>query len=374
MNEVVRLRRELHQCAELSGQERETAARVMAFFEPLGPDQVYSNLGGHGLAFVFAGADPGLTVLLRCDLDALPIREVNDFPHVSMSSGVSHKCGHDGHMAIMAAVGVKLAGRRPARGRAVLLFQPAEENGQGARAVIEDPRFGKIRPDHVFALHNLPGFAMGEVLVREGTFCCASSGVVIELEGSTGHAAQPETGRNPAGAMCGIMEALENLGGPSGVAEEISFATVVGARLGVDDCFGTTPGAARIMATIRAETDESLTRLASRVESTVAGIAENEGLSWDLTYRDEFPATVNAPDAVATIRRTATSGTVKDMASPFHWSEDFGYFTGLTNGALFGLGAGVETPALHHPAYDFPDELIQSGAALLRNILEDYLG
>jgi metal-dependent amidase/aminoacylase/carboxypeptidase family protein len=277
-------------------------------------------------------------------------------------------------MAILGAVGRQLAERRPAKGRVVLLFQPAEENGQGAAGVLGDPRFIEIRPDHVFALHNLPGYALGEVVVKEGTFCCASKGVVIKLEGSTGHAAQPETGNSPAAAMCRIMDSLAKLGDMTGTGDEIGFATVVGAGLGADDSFGTTPGAARIMATLRAETDETLERLTSEARQVVEETARMNHLKWKITFRDEFPATVNAPDAVAAVRRAAAGGSVNSLVSPFAWSEDFGHFTALFNGALFGLGAGVDAPDLHHPTYDFPDGLIEPGAALFMNVLGEYLG
>ena len=132
----VELRHELHRNPELSGRERETARRIADFFAPLGPERALEGLGGTGLAFVFEGADAGPTVLLRADLDALPIREANDFGHRSQVDGVSHKCGHDGHMAILAESGRRLARRRPARGRVVLLFQPSEETGAGAAAAM----------------------------------------------------------------------------------------------------------------------------------------------------------------------------------------------------------------------------------------------
>lgn len=374
MSELVRLRKDLHRCAELSGQEAETAARVRAFFEPLNPDRVIEGLGGHGLAFVYSGADPGPTVMLRCDLDALPILEVNDFPHVSRTPGVGHKCGHDGHMAIMAAVGRVLAERRPAKGRVVLLFQPSEENGKGARAIIEDPRFDEIRPDHVFALHNLPGFSLGEVVIKEGTFCCASAGVIIELEGSTGHAAQPETGCSPAAAMCRILEGLVNLGDIEGAGGEIAFASVIGARLGVKDSFGTTPGSARVLATMRAETNATMAILEDRLELLVSQTASREGLAWQITSTEEFPSTVNSRDAVEAVGRAAMEAPLKRVETPFRWSEDFGHFTARFDGALFGLGAGLDTPALHHQDYDFPDALIGKGMMIFRNLVEEYNG
>jgi metal-dependent amidase/aminoacylase/carboxypeptidase family protein len=256
----------------------------------------------------------------------------------------------------------------------VLLFQPAEENGGGAEAVIRDKRFSNIRPDFVFALHNLPGFPLGQIVVRSGTFCCASRGMVVSLEGTPAHAAQPETGVSPARAMCRIMKLIDDLPTRLKVGDEVAFATVVGARLGVDDAFGTAPGDARLMATLRSETDETLNRMVEHLETSVRRIAARHGLRHDVAYRDDFIATVNSPGAVAMVRRAAGDASVTAMDGPFRWSEDFGQFTALAEGAVFGIGAGTETPSLHNPAYDFPDELIPLGAAMFEGIIRECLG
>jgi amidohydrolase len=374
MNSAVDLRRELHRHPELSGAESDTADRIGRFFAPLQPDAAISGLGGHGAAFIFSGAEPGPTVLLRCELDALPIRDLSQAAHCSAIVGLSHACGHDGHMAILAAVGESLAATRPPRGRVVLLYQPAEENGGGARAVISDDRFRQIRPDLVFALHNLPGFPLGQIIVRSGTFCCASRGVVVSLEGTPAHAAQPETGTSPARAMCRIMKLIDESHAGSASGDEVAFATIVGAYLGGQDAFGTAPGEARVMATIRSETDDTLALMVKHLESSVGRIATRHGLRHNVSYCDEFNATVNTPDAVAVVRRAVGERSVKVVDGPFRWSEDFGRFTTLTEGAFCGIGAGEETPDLHNPAYDFPDELIPLGAAVYERIIRECLG
>jgi len=304
----------------------------------------------------------------------LPIRELSRAAHCSNVDGRSHACGHDGHMAILAAVGEKLSAARPRRGRVVLLFQPAEEDGSGAEAVIRDRRFPKIRPDFVFALHNLPGFPLGQILVRKGTFCCASRGVVVSLEGTPAHAAQPETGTSPARAMCRIMKLIDDLPALLGAGDEVAFATIVGARLGAGDAFGTAPGDARVMATLRSETDGTLTRMVEHLATSVRRIAARHELRHEVAYRDDFIATVNSPGAVAMVRRAADDASITAMDGPFRWSEDFGRFTALAEGAVFGIGAGEGTPALHNPAYDFPDELIPLGAAVFTGIIRECLG
>lgn len=373
-NSAAQLRRRVHQHPELSGAEVQTAQKILQFFSSLNPDETLSELGGTGVAFVFTGVKPGPTVLLRCELDALPIQEENAFAHRSTVAGCAHKCGHDGHMAILAAVGTQLAARRPPRGRVVLLYQPAEETGLGAAAVIKDKQFSQIRPDYVFALHNLPGYPLGQVVVRSGTFSCASRGIIITLIGKTAHAAQPETGISPAAAMCQLIDELSQLPARLGFGNELAFATVVGARLGAK-AFGTAPAIAEVMATLRSETDETMQRIVTHIEETAQQLASAQGLRCSLTYEDIFTATVNDPTAVERICAAAhqCQAPLSQIETPLRWSEDFGRFTAIAPGALFGLGAGQHEPALHNADYDFPETLIERGAALFLHIVADCL-
>jgi amidohydrolase len=201
--ELTEWRRRLHRFPELSRHESETARMVGAALVSAGPDRIITSLGGHGVAAVYEGREPGPTVLFRAELDGLPIEEVSDLPHRSEVSGKGHLCGHDGHMAILTALGRGLGRRRPQRGRVVLLFQPAEEDGSGAAAVIADPKFRDITPDVAFALHNLPGVSLGKVALAEGPVNCASCGIRIVLGGKTAHASMPEFGISPVSAVAG---------------------------------------------------------------------------------------------------------------------------------------------------------------------------
>src|SRR5690606_41957221 len=151
----------------------------------------------------------GLTLLFRAELDALPIAEISDVPHRSTIEGKGHMCGHDGHMAILAALGRLFGRQRPASGRVVLMFQPAEETGNGAAGVVADPRYAAIRPDYAFSLHNLPGVPLGHVRLRSGVVNCASRGIRILLDGRTAHASMPETGIAPTLAVARLLPALE---------------------------------------------------------------------------------------------------------------------------------------------------------------------
>ncbi len=375
------LRRELHRHPELSGEERETARRIRDFLEGTEPDQVLTELGGNGVAFLFEGIESGPTVMLRCELDALPIQEINVFPYRSTRSLVSHKCGHDGHMAMLCGVAVVLNKRKLARGRVILLFQPAEETGVGALRILEDPRFASIGPvDWVFALHNLPRYPLGTVIAKSGVFSCASKGLRVDLEGKTSHAAWPEDGESPAGCLAEIMGGLHGMSnsvkeGESREGPEFSTITVVHATLG-EEAFGTAPGDARILATLRTETDSAMEKLTRETLDLVERAAENWGLDHHIGWSDEFVASTNHGAAYDVIKNAARCGGLPflNMKEAMRASEDFGQFTAQYQGAMFGLGSGENSPQLHNPDYDFPDELLGIGILAFWEILDQVLG
>ncbi|MFZ7127126.1 MAG: amidohydrolase [Desulfobacterales bacterium] len=375
MSDIVRLRREIHRHPERSGREQKTAGRIESHLARLRPHSLMTGLGGFGLAAIFDSGSPGPTVLLRAELDAVPVQETAGRSYGSVVGNTSHSCGHDGHMAILSALAEQLSLKRPARGRAVLLFQPAEENGSGAAAVLADPRFKTLSPDYAFALHNLPGFSEGEVVIRSGPFSCASTGLVVRLRGKAAHAAQPDTGRSPALPMCRIIEGLPRLGRGADGSANFSMATVVYARLGVTGAFGTAPESAEVMATLRSDTNQGLADLVKRGIDLAGSAASAGAVGLEVDRRDEFPATVNTEEgAVLVISAANRCGFgIHHLKKPFPWSEDFGHFTGRFGGALFGLGAGRAHPELHHPDYDFPETLIPKGCALFEAILEQLL-
>ncbi len=372
MDKIVDLRRALHKHPELSCREFGTAQAILKFFLPLRPDKIIEKLGGNGLAFHFCGSRRGPTILLRCELDAVPVHESNSFPHRSDNHAVSHKCGHDGHMAILAAVGRELSANRPPSGKVVLLYQPAEETGEGAASVIRDARFSDTPPDFSFALHNLPGFPLGQVILRPGGFTSASRGMSCLLQGSPAHAAQPETGRSPAKAMCEIINSLSALPPNMLASGEKGFVTVVGSRLG-EKTFGTAPTQAEVWATLRSESDGGMTKLVAHVEAMVEKVSAAQNLTFDISYENEFHATINSKRAVDILRRAAPPLSISEIPGPFRWSEDFGRFTEISAGALFGIGSGEELPDLHNHDYDFPDDLIQMGAEMFCRVIDECL-
>jgi len=366
-------RKELHRYPELSGKEKNTAERIVNFLKPSKPDQVIHNLGGHGLAFVFDSKQPGPVVLFRTDMDALPIQEINTVDYASQSAGVAHKCGHDGHMAIMAHFAGKISENRPKRGKVILLFQPAEETGEGAEKVIKDMQFEKIKPDMAFALHNLPGFARHSIIFRENTFASASKGIIIKLKGVTSHAGEPENGINPAKAMADIMNQFLELP-ESPEFRDFTLVTLIHARLG-ERAFGTSAGYGEVMATLRSYRNDDMELLTEKAERIAGLAAEAQKLKFEIEYTEEFPATVNDDKCNSFVWRVAKDEDLEIVSpeTPFRWSEDFGQFSDRFPSALFGLGSGTEQPQLHNPDYDFPDEIIETGARMFFNIYKKIL-
>ncbi|MBO3760937.1 amidohydrolase [Ciceribacter sp. L1K22] len=372
---LIDLRHELHRFPEVSGDERETAARVVTFLKPLSPARILTDLGGHGVAAVFDSGSPGPTLLFRSELDALPIEELSDAPHRSTIAGKGHLCGHDGHSTILTAMAIGLSRQPPKRGRVVLLFQPAEENGAGAAAVIADPRFSEIVPDFAFSLHNMPGLPLGHVALTDGPVNCASRGMRIRLTGKTSHASEPEKGVSPMQAVARLMPALAALSHSRPPAPDFLLVTITHAELG-EPAFGISPGAAEIWATLRTLTDDRMDALIEAAEILVHDAARKDGLQVEIGYEDVFHHCENAPEAVAHLERAlATEGIPFGPGDlPMRASEDFGRFRQHAPTAMFFLGAGERHPALHNPDYDFPDDLISTGSRVFMRVVRDILG
>lgn len=370
---LVALRREIHQFPELSGAEAQTAARVVNFISQYKPEKVYRNLGGHGVAFVFEGEKPGKTVGLRCELDALPIAEVNEFEYRSQHPRIGHKCGHDGHIAILAGVAQALSHTRTRSGRVFLLFQPAEETGQGAARVVSDPQFALLKPDMMFALHNLPGFEKHQIVVSNGIFSSASKGIIFKLKGKTSHAGEPERGVNPAKAVSLILQDLLSIE-ERGHFQSFVLATVVHVALG-EIAFGTSAGYAEVRATLRAYQNEDMTLMTKELKDAAVQIANEEHLDLEIDFAEAFPATPNNEQCTQIVRQAAQTNGFQtcELEKPFRWSEDFSHFALQVPSALFGLGAGTEHAQLHNPDYDFPEEIIDTGVQTFTAICHQIL-
>ncbi|WP_299760543.1 amidohydrolase [uncultured Pontibacter sp.] len=375
--ELTQLRRHLHQHPELSGAETHTAAYLEALLRKYSPAAIHSQVGGTGLLVVFNSKNPdeGPTILFRAELDALPIVEDNpDLAYTSKNTGVAHLCGHDGHMTILMGLASLLHHHKPSKGKFILLFQPAEETGAGAWDVLQDARLQQLNPDYVFALHNLPGWPKHQVVIKENVFAAASTGMIVELHGKPSHAAEPENGNNPGEAMAEIILKFNEMIRQKELFQDLTLLTVIHAQLG-EVAFGTNPGIGTVMATLRSYQTADLHKLKELTRQSVEQIALKYRLKYKISFVEEFPATINHSKAVQLVRQAAEKLDlqVQEATQPFRWSEDFGHLTAKYNGALFGLGAGMDQPQLHHANYDFPDDLILTGASMFYEIIQQTL-
>ena len=375
LNHLITLRHIMHSQPEISGEEEMTARLVLETLTPLRPTKILTGLGGHGVAAVFAGTSPGPTLLIRSELDALPIEEKTDLPYRSTIAGKGHLCGHDGHATVLLALAQGLSRQPPARGRVVLLFQPAEETGAGAAAVIADPRFEEIRPDLAFSLHNFPGIPLGHAALMTGPVNCASRGLKIAFSGKTAHASQPETGISPMQAISQLMPALTALSHGAPPAPDFRLATVTHAKLG-EPAFGIAPGDAEIWVTLRSLTDDGMAGLCEEAEALARATAESHGLGLTMDYHDIFLHCENSPEATALLAAALDAQSIPHgpHGLPMRASEDFGRFRTFCPAAMVFLGAGETHPALHNPDYDFPDELIGIGARVFMTVVRGTLG
>jgi len=367
-------RRELHAHPEISGEEKETAARVLKFLKACKPNNLITEIGGYGIVATWDSGAKGKEILFRAELDALPIEEINTFSHQSKTAGVSHKCGHDGHSTILCGLAQWLAENRLKSGKVHLLFQPAEENGEGAKAILADKKFDSISPDFVFALHNLPGFPMHQIVLKQESFTAAVTSLIINLKGKTSHAAEPEHGINPALAVAEIIQkslALENNNSES---EAMRVITPVFIELG-EKAYGISAEKATVHLTIRCWNNQNLEKLQREIEELSTKISNAHKLKIEFFTTQTFQANINDSTAVDYVQKATIAGALNiNMRNhPFKWGEDFGLFTTKFKGCMFGLGAGENTPALHNPDYDFPDELIKTGIQVFSNIIKEIL-
>lgn len=369
-DKFIKLRKKLHANPELSGEEIKTAGIVKDFISQFNPDNVLESIGGAGIAFIFNGKTAGKTLLFRAELDALPIKEINEIDYKSNHENISHMCGHDGHMAILCRLAYLIREENSFPGKIILMFQPEEENGQGAQKMLVDEKWSELNPDMVFALHNIPGYPIGTVLIKDDVISSASVGMIIKLTGKTTHSGHPEKGINPSKAVASIILEIEkfNSGFPK---SQNTFATIAGIRSG-EKAFGISPGDAELYLTLRSYSNESLSELKEKIKTAVNNISLENNLKYEINYTEEFIAVTNDKEAVSIVKKSAAKSglNIIDKETPFSWSEDFGRFTDIYKGCLFGIGAGDNSPALHNSDYDFPDELIIPASDLFYTIIK----
>tara|TARA_R110000868_G_scaffold27798_2_gene105027 strand:- start:778 stop:1908 length:1131 start_codon:yes stop_codon:yes gene_type:complete len=370
-SEILKLRKELHQNPELSGKEFNTTQRIKKFIEKHNPTNFIENVGGNGFIAVYKFSETGKTITIRCELDALPIEEENGFDYKSNTKGVSHKCGHDGHMAIVAGLIFWIKKQSFKSGKIVLLFQPAEETGQGAFNVMNDDRFRNLNSDYIFALHNIPGESLNNILTMENGFSAEVQSFALCVKGKEAHAAEPENGINPAYGISNIISALSALNITEPANDSFSILTPIYIKMG-GKSYGVSPGSGEIHYTIRTWNGESMDRLKNSINEIIERKCQKHHLNFEIDWFEYFPASINDSNCNKYIAEVALTNGFEliEKEFPFKFGEDFGWFSKKYKTAMFGIGAGINSPALHHADYDFPDEIIGTGIKMFTSLIE----
>ena len=373
-SEIINLRKELHTHPELSSSEVETVGRIKRFIEKYNPTSIIENVGGNGLAAVYEYPQKGKTICIRCELDALPIQEENTFSHHSKIKGISHKCGHDGHMAIVSGLIFWIKNQSFKAGKIILLFQPAEETGEGAARVINDEKFKKLKTDYVFALHNIPKLPLNSIIVAKKGFSAEVQSLIIRVKGKESHASEPENGINPAVGISQIITAMSGLNVVQ--PEDVNFTILTPIHINMGQiAYGISPANGELHYTLRTWSSAKMSVLKTEIGEMVMEICQVHKLKYRLEWLEYFPACTNDLKSNNYVEKAALENHyhIIERPYPFKFGEDFGWFSKEYKTAMFGLGAGEDTPALHNADYDFPDEIIETGITMFQSIISNIM-
>ena len=373
--EITAWRRDLHAHPELLYDVHRTAASVADKLKSFGCDDVVTGMGRTGVVGVIRGRKPGAKVVgLRADMDALPIEEATGLAYKSTVAGKMHACGHDGHTAMLLGAAKYLSETRNFAGTAVMIFQPAEEGGAGAREMLRDGLLDRFGIQEVFGMHNYPSLPIGHFAIRSGPMMASTDSITIDVEGVGGHAAWPHLSVDSVLVGAQIVNQLQSI--VSRNVDPLDAAVISICVFEAGHADNIIPQQARLRGTARSLSPKVRETLETRVREVVEGTARLYGAKAELTYRQGYPVLVNDEG------RTAFAATVAgEIAGPdkvdANWlplmgAEDFAYMLQERPGAYIYVGNG-NSAALHHPAYDFNDEAIPVGTSYWVRLAETAL-
>jgi amidohydrolase len=371
-------RRDLHEHPELLYDVHRTAAFVADRLKEFGCDQVATGIGKTGVVGVIKGKKaPGngdLKVIgLRADMDALPIQETTGLPYASKMPGKMHACGHDGHTAMLLGAARYLAETRNFAGDAVVIFQPAEEGGAGAAAMIKDGLMDRFGIEQVYGMHNGPGIPIGSFAIRPGPIMASTDSVDIKIEGHGGHAARPHICIDSTLVGSQLVVALQSIVSRS--VDPLESAVVSICEFHAGNARNVIPQTAVLRGTVRTLTPQVRKLVEKRVHEVCEGVAKLTGAKVDLTYEHGYPVTVNhssQTDQAIRIAKEVAGETNVHETPPLMGGEDFSYMLEARPGAFIFCGNG-NSAGLHHPAYDFNDEAILYGTSYWIKLVENTL-
>jgi amidohydrolase len=373
--EITAWRRDFHAHPELLYDVHRTAAAVAEKLKSFGCDEVVTGIGRTGVVGVIRGRKPGAKVVgMRADMDALPIEEATALPYKSTVAGKMHACGHDGHTAMLLGAAKYLADTRNFAGTAVMIFQPAEEGGAGARAMVRDGLFDRFGIQEVFGMHNYPRMPIGEFAIRTGPMMASTDSIAIKLEGKGSHAAWPHLGVDPVLVGAQIVNALQSIVARNVDPLEAAVISICVFQAGQAD--NVIPQHATLRGTVRTLSPGVRELVKTRVYDVVEGTAKLHGAKADLSYTAGYPVLVNDEGRAAFAASVAAQIAGKDKVDrdtpPLMGAEDFAYMLQERPGAFIYVGNG-DSAMLHHPAYDFNDDAIPLGTSYWVRLAETAL-
>ena len=375
--DIMAWRRHLHANPELMYDVHDTAAFVAERLREFGCDEVVTGLGRTGVVGVIKGGRPAFgevkVIGLRADMDALPIAEETNLPYASKTPGKMHACGHDGHTAMLLGAARYLAETRNFAGDAVMIFQPAEEGGAGADAMIRDGLMDRFGIDQVYGMHNGPGLPVGAFALRTGPIMAATDSIDIRIEGIGGHAARPHKCIDSVLVGAQLVAALQSIVSRS--VDPLEAAVVSVCEFHAGNARNVIPQVADLKGTVRTLTPEVRDLVEKRIRDVIAGVAQQTGARIDLVYERGYPVVVNHPAETEVATRIA--GEVAGAANvhnvpPMMGAEDFAYMLEARPGAFIFVGNG-DSAGLHHPAYNFNDDAIVFGTSYWVKLVEHTL-
>lgn len=371
--QLTQWRRDLHQHPELAFEERRTSTLIAERLRSFGLTPV-TGVGGTGVVATIEGREPGPAIAFRADMDALPLNDESGQDYASRTPGQAHACGHDGHATALLGLARHLAKSPPARGRVVLIFQPAEENGQGARAMIDDGLLQRFAFDEVYAFHNMPLLPRGTAGVRAGATLNGFIVWEIEIEGVGGHAAAFYKTIDPLQAAARLATEISSLVGRYVDPGESAFITV--GKLQAGATHNVIPARASLSGTVRALSGEVQAHLFKRLEATCEGVARMTGCAITCRPIASVPPCVNDSTAAETAARACANVLGQEHVTrefrPFPFTDDFALFLQAAPGAYLFLGQ--DSAMCHHPAYDFDDDLLPIAVQIFAEIAAEKLG
>jgi amidohydrolase len=373
--EIAKWRRHLHEMPELQYDVHKTAAFVANKLREFGCDEVVTGIGRTGVVAIIKGnKGSGTTIGLRADMDALPITEATGLPHASKTPGKMHACGHDGHTAMLLGAAKHLAETRNFTGSVALIFQPAEEGGAGGRAMVRDGMMERFAISQVYGMHNMPGLDVGKFAIRLGAIMASTDEFTITVKGRGGHAAMPHRTIDPVFVSAQLVNAFQGI--VSRNADPLESLVISVTQFHAGDAQNVIPQSAELGGTVRTLNSEMRDFAEMRMKEVAAGVASAYGAEIDIRYHRNYPVTFNHEHethfAIDIASGLSGAANVDTNTPPVMGGEDFSYMLEARPGAFIFIGNG-ETAYLHHPEYDFNDDIIPHGVSYWVSLAETAL-